>query len=126
MDIQGVIDLFETRSGLGFDLTKEYGLVDKDMIIEQLKRGEAYEKIYNELEEDYRHLPFSVASSTLHSMRILKEKYFPKVIEKEYAMGIDFADGESITIKFTMEKTKDGKIIIKHCEGTPNEKAKTI
>ena len=99
---------------------------EKDQFINLLKRGEKYEKIYNELENDYKHLPFSVASSTLHSMRILKDKYFPKVIEKEYAMGIDFADGESITIKFTVEKTKGGKIIIKHYKGNPNEKAKTI
>ena len=42
------------------------------------KSGEKYEAIYKDLEEEYKKLPFSVASGTLLRMRQLKQKYFPK------------------------------------------------
>ena len=60
------------------DDDKKLTLKELKEVAELLERGDKFEKIYNELEGDYSHLPFSVAGCTLHSMKILKEKYFPK------------------------------------------------
>ena len=49
-----------------------------DDINRLLRRGKKYEQIYKDLEEEYKKLPFSVASGILLRMRQLKQKYFPK------------------------------------------------
>ena len=95
-------------------------------VIEILQRGEKYETIYEDLKNKYGTFFRDTEEGRClgEMMAKMEYEYSPKPAKKEYIKAIDFADGESITIKYTAEKTKNGKIIIIHCEETLNERGK--
>ena len=72
-------------------------------VIKLLEEGEKYKKIYDDLEEEYKTLPFSVASGTLLKMRQIKQKYFPKS-KKTITIEIEGEDDINLHLAILMMK----------------------
>ena len=114
MDIKGVIEFFKARGGLGFDLSKEFGLVDKDIIIEALENGEKYKQIVKDIENDFDTLYCNIMSR--NGFDIIKEKHFPKPKTEiwERFINVDFPNSESVIVKMVATKKQDGNIFISY------------
>ena len=114
MDIKGVIEFFKAHGGLGFDLSKEFGLIDKDIIIEALENGEKYKQIVKDIESDFKNLHCNILSE--NSFNIIKEKYFPKPKSEtwERFINVDFPNSESVIVKMIAIKKPDGNIMISY------------
>jgi len=127
MKTEELIGWFKEKGYRFVEVSKEFGFVDNDTVIECLQRGLKFEKIVKELEEEAEaRNHFIVPGEYLakkggvmeYLIKTLKRKYFPKQ-KKEYPfrqeerhIKIVFQDGESIDVKLVVTKQPNGRILI--------------
>lgn len=121
MNTNGAIEFIEYIITIAGERYNEDNIKKKDKVIGLLKCGDRYKKIIDDLEDDpITKYKIIIPNEYLaikggmvkYLIKILKEKYSPKPQVWKQFFGVDFADGESIMVKFTVTKEPNGNIII--------------